>query len=71
MNPKKELLWGPWVIYPKPWPDYHAPYLNPITYLVKDLYKEIILGNPKKVGYLGYRYMLQKKHIQLAKAFNL
>ena len=55
MNPKKELLWGPWVIYPKPWPDYHAPYLNPITYLVKDLYKEIILGNPKKVGYLGSR----------------
>ena len=26
-----------------------------ISYLVKDLYKEIILGNPKMVGYLGSR----------------
>ena len=26
-----------------------------LTYLFKDLYKEIILGNPKKVGSLGPR----------------
>ena len=33
-------------------------YLNPkIAYLLKDLYKEIIIGNPEteKVGYLGFR----------------
>ena len=31
-------------------------YLNPqITYLFKDFHKEIILGNLKKVGYLGSR----------------
>ena len=29
-------------------------YLNPT--LFKDLCKEIILGNPEKVGYLGSRY---------------
>ena len=29
-----------------------------ITYLSKDLHKEIIVRNPKKVGYSGLRYGL-------------
>ena len=29
-----------------------------ITYFFQDLYKEIILGNPKKVGSLGSRWGL-------------
>ena len=37
-----------------PWPQ--------VTYPFKDLYKEIILGNPKRLGSLGSRYCLQPNH---------
>ena len=36
-----------------------------ITYLFQDLYKEIIRGNPKKVGSLGLRYSLKSKSVNL------
>ena len=41
----------------KAWSFDFGVYLNPEkpTILIKDLYKEVITGNPKKVGSLGLR----------------
>ena len=33
------------------------PYSPRITSLLKDLYKEIMIRNEKKVGFLGFRYL--------------